>query len=49
MKKTNRISVAFLQIRRQKLLKASFLVALLILSGRNAAVPVQRSCHRLAR
>ena len=39
----------FLQIRRQKLLKASFLVALLILSGRNAAVPIQRSCRRLGR
>ena len=39
----------FLQIRRQKLLKASFLVALLILSSRNAAVPIQRSCRRLAR
>ena len=39
----------FLQIRRQKLLKASFLVALLILSGRNAVVPIQRSCRRLAR
>jgi hypothetical protein len=37
----------FLKIRRQKLLKASFLIALLILSGRNAAVPIQRSCRRL--
>ena len=47
MKKTNRIGVGFLKIRRQKLFKASFLVALLILSGRNAAVPIQRSCRRL--
>ena len=39
----------FLQIRRQKLLKASFLVALLILYGRNAAVLIQRSCRRLGR
>ena len=39
----------FLKIRRQKLLKASFLIALLILSGRNAAVPIQRSCRRLGR
>ena len=39
----------FLKIRRQQLLKASFLIALLILSRRNAAVPIRRSCRRLGR
>ncbi len=35
--------------RRQQLLKISFVIALLLLSGRNSAAPIIRSCRRLER